>query len=109
MNMHLNHEPFLSIKSGIKKVEIRLNDEKRSKLRVGEKIEFTDLETGEKITKSILNLERFSTFKKLFEKYSGTIVGSSEEESVEELDKENQKIYSRDREMKYGALAIILK
>jgi len=106
MDMRLNHEPFLSIKAGTKKIEVRLNDEKRSQLNVGDRIRFTDLETAEILNTEVLGLETFPTFKNLFAKYSGVIIGAPVGESVDELDRENVEIYSRDREEKYGALAI---
>ena len=37
----LNNRPFKSIKEGTKTIELRLNDEKRSLLKVGDEIEFT--------------------------------------------------------------------
>lgn len=40
--MKLNNEPFTLIKAGTKVIELRLNDEKRRKLAVGDKIEFTN-------------------------------------------------------------------
>ena len=40
-NMKLNNEPFNLIKNGTKTVELRLNDEKRKLLNIGDKIEFT--------------------------------------------------------------------
>ena len=36
-NMKLNNEPFNLIKNGTKTVELRLNDEKRKLLNIGEK------------------------------------------------------------------------
>lgn len=104
--MHLNHQPFLAMKNGTKKIEIRLNDNKRSKLKVGDKITFTDLETKQELITTVLKLEVFPTFKDLFQKYSGSIIGSPEEETVAELDRENTEIYSREKEKKFGALAI---
>lgn len=109
MQMHLNHQPFEQIKAGTKKIEIRLNDDKRSQLKMGEKVEFTDLKTNEKIITEVLSLERFQTFKELFKKYSGPIIGSPETESIEELDRENSEIYSRKQKKNFGALAIHLK
>ncbi len=41
--MHLYKEPFEMIKSGKKKIEIRLNDEKRQKLKIGDTIVFSKL------------------------------------------------------------------
>lgn len=106
MRMHLNHEPFMSIKDGTKTIEVRLNDVKRSQLQIGDEIIFTDLLTHEKLTTNVIKLETFSTFKELFEKYSGKVIGSSEKKTIIELDNENTKIYSRYQERKYGALAI---
>ena len=40
--MRLNNEPFNKIKEGTKTVELRLLDEKRKALRVGDKIIFTN-------------------------------------------------------------------
>jgi len=54
----------------------------------------------------VLGLETFPTFKDLFSKYSGIIIGAPVGESIDELDRENVEIYSREREEKYGALAI---
>ncbi|GEO57788.1 ASCH domain-containing protein [Companilactobacillus bobalius] len=106
MQMGLYDQPFEAIKSGEKTIEVRLNDEKRSQLRVNDFIEFTNLTTGETLKVKVLGLEKFSTFKDLFAKYSGPIIGAPKNESIEELDQENQEIYSREREQKYGALAI---
>ena len=106
MQMSLYDQPFEAIKSGEKTIEVRLNDEKRSQLRVGDLIEFTNLTTGETLKVKVLGLEKFPTFKDLFAKYSGSMIGAPEDESIEALDQENQAIYSREREQKYGALAI---
>lgn len=107
--MHLNHQPFEAIKNGTKKIEIRLNDSKRSQLKIGDPIHFTDLKTGEILDTEVKGLEHFKTFKELFQKYSGSIIGSPDTKNVEELDQENTEIYSRDSEQSYGALAIKLK
>lgn len=109
MKMGLYHQPFLAIKNGTKKIEVRLHDEKRAQLKVGDVINFTDLDTDENLAVQVLKLERFDTFKELFQKYSGEIIGSPENESVAELDQENQQIYSKVREKKYGALAITVR
>lgn len=106
MQMGLYDQPFEAIKSGEKTIEVRLNDEKRSQLQVNDFIDFTNLTTGETLRVKVLSLEKFATFKELFAKYSGSIIGAPENESIEELDQENQEIYSREREQKYGALAI---
>lgn len=47
--MKLNNEPFTLIKAGTKVIEMRLNDEKRRKIKIGDKIEFTSRDSGEKL------------------------------------------------------------
>lgn len=39
-NMKLNEEPFDMMKSGIKDIEYRLNDEKRRQIQIGDTITF---------------------------------------------------------------------
>ena len=40
--MQLQPEPFSMIKSGVKTIELRLYDEKRRKIRIGDEILFTN-------------------------------------------------------------------
>ena len=47
--MKLNNEPFIKIKNGTKTVELRLNDEKRKLLNVGDVICFTNINTLENL------------------------------------------------------------
>ena len=44
--MNLNNRPFQLIKNGSKSVEMRLYDEKRAKIKVGDQISFTNLVDG---------------------------------------------------------------
>ena len=46
--MKLQDRPFKSIKNGTKTIEMRLNDEKRSKIKINDLIEFTNVMTDEK-------------------------------------------------------------
>ncbi|KZU10912.1 hypothetical protein Nizo2264_2669 [Lactiplantibacillus plantarum] len=45
--MQLIHPQWLLIKSGLKTIEIRLNDAKRPALQVGGLVNFIDLTTGQ--------------------------------------------------------------
>ena len=44
--MRLNDEPFQAIKDGTKTIEMRLYDEKRRMIQVGDVIRFTNRETS---------------------------------------------------------------
>ncbi len=65
-NMSLRPEPFERIKSGVKTFELRLYDEKRAALRVGDTIRFTRCESTETLHARILALHRFSSFEELY-------------------------------------------
>ena len=68
--MRLNNEPFNKIKEGTKTVELRLLDEKRKTLRVGDKIIFTNRTNNEKIDVLVTNLFKADSFAPIYEKYS---------------------------------------
>ena len=48
-SMQLTPSPFQMIKEGTKTIELRLFDEKRRKIQIGDIIEFSNTDTGEKI------------------------------------------------------------
>lgn len=100
--MKLDNEPFVNIKSGIKKIEIRLNDEKRQKIKVSDYIEFTNVKTLEIIYVKVTNLYKFSTFEELFKNFDALTFGDCQA-------KDMYLYYSVTDEVKYGALALELK
>ena len=53
--MKLNNKPFNMIKNGRKNIELRLYDEKRRKLNIGDEIIFRNLKDGETISVTILH------------------------------------------------------
>ena len=63
--MRLNESPFERIKNGTKTIEFRLYDEKRSQIKIGDKIEFSKLpELQETILVEVLELYKvLSTIK----------------------------------------------
>lgn len=104
--MRLQKAPFEMIKSGYKSIEMRLYDEKRQALRVGDSITFTCLDGGEKLTVAIKDLRLFKNFKELYAAYDGRSLGykEGEEKNFEDM----TKYYSKREQKKYGALAIEL-
>ena len=66
--MGLYGEYFQSIIEGKKKVEVRLNDEKRRKVRVGDYIEFVKVpEQDETLVVKVTELSVFDTFKEMYQ------------------------------------------
>ena len=100
--MKLQNEPFKQIKKQIKKIEIRLNDEKRKIFEINDYIEFTNITTLEIMFVKITNLYHFESFEKLFNNFDNSILGCG---SYEEM----YKYYSREEENKYGVLGIEIK
>lgn len=102
--MRLNNEPFNKIKEGTKTVELRLLDEKRKALRVGDKIIFTNRANNEKIDVLVTNLFKADSFEPIYEKYSKVAMGYNEEDDAKPEDMEEY--YSKEEIKKYGCIAI---
>ena len=61
--MNLHDEPFKKIKNGTKTVEMRLNDEKRRQIKIGDTITFYLMpDLKESITTEVLDLYTTDTF-----------------------------------------------
>ena len=108
-HMGLYETPFHSMKSGKKKVEVRLNDEKRRKVNVGDTIRFTKIpDRNETLTVEVIELREFPTFKEMYESIPADdfdAVGHSIEEMVERT----YRIYTPEQEKEWGTLAITIE
>lgn len=102
--MRLNNEPFIKVKEGTKTVELRLLDEKRKALSVGDKIIFTNRANNEKIDVLVTNLFKADSFEPIYEKYSKVSMGYNEEAAAKPEDMEEY--YSKEEIKKYGCIAI---
>ena len=80
--MRLVDFAFKAIKNKEKDIEIRLNDEKRQLIRVGDIIEFEHIDTKEVIKTKGVNLYKFKTFKELFDKFPSNRLGVSEDYTI---------------------------
>ena len=106
-NMKLKEEPFETIKSGTKTIEMRLYDEKRRKVQVGDIIEFTSLATGEKISTQVLALHVYSSFEDLYNKFNKLSLGYAEHEIALYTDMEQY--YLPTEIEKYGVVGIEIR
>ena len=105
--MRLHNSPFNLIKSGTKTIELRLNDEKRSLIKIGDKIEFTNRITEEKIVVEVINLHNYDSFFELYKHFDKVSMGYDEDE--EEDPKDMEQYYSKEEQDKYGVLGIEIK
>ena len=99
--MKLNESPFERIKNGTKTIEFRLYDEKRKKIKIGDKIEFSKLpDLQEKILVDVLDIYRDKTFENLFKKIF------TDEDEIERKTKSMYQYYSKEQEKEYGVVGI---
>lgn len=106
--MTLDDEPFELVESGKKTVEVRCNDEKRQKLKVGDRIIFHKATNPkDKIFVEITELHSFDTFTELYSSYPMSSFGYGVR-TVEEMQALIDKIYTKEEQDKYGALAITI-
>ena len=105
--MRLHNSPFNLIKSGTKTIELRLNDEKRSLIKVGDKIEFTNRITEEKIVVEVINLHNYDSFVELYKHFDKVSMGYDVDEEANPKDMEQY--YSKEEQDKYGVLGIEIK
>ena len=107
IDMKLQNGPFESIKAGSKNIEMRLYDEKRKQIKVGDKIVFTNVDTNEKIEVTVIGLHIFSNFEGLYKHFDKKSLGYFENEIADFKDME--KYYSKEEQDKYGVVGIEIK
>ena len=107
--MKLNPDPFEMICSGKKTIELRLNDEKRQKIKVGDMIEFSQTETGEKLTAEVIALHKFDSFAELYQKLPLLKCGYTKADIETAKPEDMDLYYTPEQQAKYGVLGIEIK
>lgn len=107
--MKLNPKYFEFMKNGTKRIEIRLNDEKRKELKIGDVIVFQkESELKEELYTQIVNLRVKRNFKELIENLEISEY-SDKSESEENFLHDLYKFYTKEQEEKYGVVGIQIK
>ncbi|WP_226673499.1 ASCH domain-containing protein [Rossellomorea aquimaris] len=107
--MGLYGEYFQSIQEGKKKVEVRLHDEKRRKIQVGDTIEFIKLpEQNETLQATVTRLKSYDTFQSMYEDIPFEDLDCIGWTMKEMLDG-TYDIYTPEQENEWGTLAITIK
>jgi len=105
--MKLAVEPFNKIKDGSKIIEIRLFDEKRKDINLGDQIVFfKQPEEIEKLKTQVIGLFRFNSFEDLFNDFPLEYFGHSNREIL--ISKVYQ-FYTHEQEKEFGVLGIKIK
>lgn len=107
--MKLNEEPFNKIKSGSKIYELRLYDEKRRRLKLGDFIEFTKRGSEEKCIVQVIDIKVFRSFSDLYAALPLIQCGYSALELKNASPADMNKYYSEADQLRYGVVAIEIK
>ena len=107
--MKLNSDPFEKIKNKEKDVEVRLYDDKRKIIKLGDNIKFIKLPYAkEELTVVVTGLSVFSTFKDLSNNFDNSRFGHQNLNLDEQL-KRIRSIYNENEEEEHGVIGIHLK
>lgn len=104
--MKLRDEYYDFILNGTKRIEIRLNDEKRQKISLGDKIRFyKELGKEEYFDTKVIGLLRYNTFEELFKDHDITLL-ADKSLTKEKLLTVLEEFYPKEEQAKYGVLGI---
>lgn len=108
--MNLNSAPFDHIASGKKTFELRLFDEKRQLIEVGDEIQFVNTDDAQSILNcKVIALHRFDSFEQLYKELPLLKCGYTEEDIERASPSDMNMYYPAERIKKYGVLAIELE
>ena len=102
--MGLQPKYFDYIKNGTKRIELRLFDEKRQRIRLGDTIEFTNPD-GEILAVKVVGLLRYGSFEDLFKDYDISILADESMTKRELLDVLNG-FYPLEKQHEMGVVGI---
>ncbi len=102
--MKLQHTPFEKIKGKTKTIEMRLCDEKRLAIAIGDTIVFTDVSTGENIVCLVTNLYKYADFVGLYKNHDPIALGYTPDEPV--CSSDMLQYYSEEKIAQYGVVGI---
>ena len=105
--MNLRPKYFDFMKDGTKRIELRLYDEKRSQIELGDIIEFSKSEK-DKLKAEVIGLLRYSSFKDLFEDFDISILADASMTKDELLDVLSE-FYTPEKQNQFGVVGIRLK
>lgn len=104
--MKLQPEYYDYILKGTKKIELRLNDEKRKLIKIGDEITFKkEPDLVESFDAKVVELLKYASFEELFKDYDIDILSDKSMTKKELLDV-LEEFYTKEKQEKYGVLGI---
>ena len=108
--MKLNSSPFDMIKSGEKTIELRLNDEKRRMIKIGDEIEFENTsDSTQVINAKVSALHKFCSFDELYKSLPLIKCGYTPDDVNTAKPSDMELYYSAEQQKKYGVVGIELE
>ena len=106
-HMNLHKQPFSMIKSGKKTIELRLLDEKRKKIAIGDTLIFTSADdTAKTLTCRVKDLHIFSDFDALYQSLPLVQCGYLPCELASATPKDMKQYYPPEKQKEYGVVGI---
>ena len=105
--MNLQPKYFDFIKDGTKRIELRLYDEKRRSIQLGDIIEFAKSD-DEKFKAKVVGLLQYNSFANLFEDFDISILADSSMTKQELLEVLGE-FYSEEKQAEFGVIGIRIK
>ena len=104
--MKLQPKYYNYMLNGTKRIEIRLFDEKRKNIKIGDTIKFLKEPTlRESFDTRVVDLLRFNSFDEMFKKIDIDLL-ADKSMTKEELKMELEKFYSKEKQEEYGVVGI---
>ncbi len=104
--MKLQPKYYHFILNGTKRIEIRLFDEKRQKIKIGDTIKFLkEPDLKDSFSTRVINLYQYPSFEELFKDFAISIL-SDRSMKKEELIAELEQFYPKEQQEKNGVLGI---
>ena len=105
--MNLQPKYYDFIKNGTKRIELRLYDEKRQQIQLGDTIEFAKSE-DEKFKAKVIGLLRYNSFQDLFEDFDISILADVSMTKQELMDVLCE-FYTPEKQAQFGIIGIRLE
>lgn len=105
--MKLQDRFFNYMKNGTKRIELRLNDEKRQKIQLNDEIFFSNY-SGEKLSAKVIGLLRYNNFSDFFRDFPIEIL-ADKSMSKDELRNALEEFYTPEKQATFGVLGIRLE
>lgn len=108
--MRLTAAPFEKLRDGSKRIELRIYDEKRKKIKTGDTILFISLkEPSETLLTRVVDIYTYASFDELYRNLPLEDLGYSASEVNTASPKDMEQFYSPEEQARYGVVGFSLE